>query len=297
MDKITIIKGSKVINFALGQIKYFLGDDFNVKNEIVKIIIKHFNKVDNSPYSIEEELTSSVLINDKKIDFKRIKLLEVNNHFNLNDDLKLRTKSLTLNLLETVFYDIEYNEEVNTLNILNASLAEYMTAELKETTESFEYAVDFDDLTIKTIIKNLNLKIIKNLNELNQYDLDYENNIGFQIDIVNKIASLNKNIDFLVIVEIPKLTKAIISKLNDFKNDNLKVIVLCPEAKVDSNIAIKNILSCNNQVIDLSNEVDLYNNVLLNLDKRLSIDELNTYLLNYFTQKELKIDLNLGEIL
>jgi len=108
---------------------------------------------------------------------------------------------------------------------------------------------------------------------------------------------LNKNIDFLVIVEIPKLTKAIISKLNDFKNDNLKVIVLCPEAKVDSNIAIKNILSCNNQVIDLSNEVDLYNNVLLNLDKRLSIDELNTYLLNYFTQKELKIDLNLGEIL
>ncbi len=63
-----------------------------------------------------------------------------------------------------------------------------------------------------------------------------------------------------------------------FIKSSVFVIVSCPEAKVNSKIAIKDILSCNNRVKDLSNEADLYNNVLLNLDKRLSIDELNNYL-------------------
>lgn len=297
MEKFSLNIGKDKITFGINNIKFLLGSNYIKKDLIVNNIKKHFYKNEDSDYAIENEFKSSFKINDKQINHRQYELIEVNNQFDLNEEQKLKTKSIFTKLLESTFLNIEYNEIVNTISILNDDLANHMNEQLKNFTTKYDIDIEFEDLVIKNIIKRVELNFLKDESKINQYDLNYNDKIINQIEIITKIAELNLSKKYLLIVEIPKVTKEIYNSLLVVKQENVKILVCSNDEKIyENNIDIKNILSVEKQVIDLSDDVSVYNNIVMNMGIHSTMKETELMLMDYFTKNGQDVN-KIGEIL
>lgn len=297
MEKFSLNIGKDKITFGINNIKFLLGTNYIKKDLIVNNIKKHFYKNEDSDYAIENEFKSSFKINDKQINHRQYELIEVNNQFDLNEEQKLKTKSIFTKLLESTFLNIEYNEIVNTISILNDDLANHMNEQLKNFTTKYDIDIEFEDLVIKNIIKRVELNFLKDESKINQYDLNYNDKIINQIEIITKIAELNLSKKYLLIVEIPKVTKEIYNSLLVVKQENVKILVCSNDEKIyENNIDIKNILSVEKQVIDLSDDVSVYNNIVMNMGIHSTMKETELMLMDYFTKNGQDVN-KIGEIL
>ena len=297
MEKFSLNIGKDKITFGINNIKFLLGTNYIKKDLIVNNIKKHFYKNEDSDYAIENEFKSSFKINDKQINHRQYELIEVNNQFDLNEEQKLKTKSIFTKLLESTFLNIEYNGIVNTISILNDDLANHMNEQLKNFTTKYDIDIEFEDLVIKNIIKRVELNFLKDESKINQYDLNYNDKIINQIEIITKIAELNLSKKYLLIVEIPKVTKEIYNSLLVVKQENVKILVCSNDEKIyENNIDIKNILSVEKQVIDLSDDVSVYNNIVMNMGIHSTMKETELMLMDYFTKNGQDVN-KIGEIL
>jgi len=297
MEKFSLNIGKDEITFGINNIKFLLGTNYIKKDLIVNNIKKHFYKNEDSDYAIENEFKSSFKINDKQINHRQYELIEVNNQFDLNEEQKLKTKSIFTKLLESTFLNIEYNGIVNTISILNDDLANHMNEQLKNFTTKYDIDIEFEDLVIKNIIKRVELNFLKDESKINQYDLNYNDKIINRIEIITKIAELNLSKKYLLIVEIPKVTKEIYNSLLVVKQENVKILVCSNDEKIyENNIDIKNILSVEKQVIDLSDDVSVYNNIVMNMGIHSTMKETELMLMDYFTKNGQDVN-KIGEIL
>lgn len=296
MDKISILVNKAKINFGINKVKYLLGNNYNIKFDIINTIKKYFNKFENSEYAIENDLESNFKINDNDINFRKWQLLEISEHLDFTDELKLKSKSVFTKLLETQFYELAFSEIVSTINILNQDLAIEMNDSLNKFFYDDNITISFGDYDLKTMIKNIKVNLFKNNMIMNEYDLSYNNKIIMQILIARAVARKTLDKKYLVVLEIPTITKEIVDEIKKIKEQNISIIVASNDEKL-KDINVNDVVYIGKNIIDLADEVEIYNKILLNLEKQSTIEEVLCNFNNYLNENEQNIDPKFLEII
>lgn len=246
MNNITVKKGNKTYSLNITQIKYCIGFNYLEKFCFKQIIIESLNNVKESEYSINNSGQAKIFINEKELDCKKIQLFNLNENYSIIDDLKLSTKSLIAKYLEVLMSQVEYIDTINSINILLESFGIELDNDLIKSR--------FITYTPKLFLKILLPMFIKNGECANEYDLDYNECILFQLKMIDYISRNNQLNTYICLLDIPLLTKEIKEYLDAI---NCIVIVLLDKYNVIPNI--KDIYLFDKIVIDLSNEEDIYN--------------------------------------
>src|SRR5690554_427218 len=296
MDKISILVNKAKISFGINKVKYLLGNNYNIKFDIINTIKKYFNKFENSEYAIENDLESNFKINDNDINFRKWQLLEISEHLDFTDELKLKSKSVFTKLLETQFYELAFSEILSTINILNQDLAIEMNDSLNKFFYDDNITISFGDYDLKTMIKNIKVNLFKNNMIMNEYDLSYNNKIIMQILIARAVARKTLDKKYLVILEIPTITKEIVDEIKKIQEQNISVIVASNDEKL-KDINVNDVVYIGKNIIDLADEVEIYNKILLNLEKQSTIEEVLCNFNNYLNENEQNIDPKFLEII
>jgi len=296
MDKISILVNKAKISFGINKVKYLLGNNYNIKFDIINTIKKYFNKFENSEYAIENDLESNFKINDNDINFRKWQLLEISEHLDFTDELKLKSKSVFTKLLETQFYELAFSEIVSTINILNQDLAIEMNDSLNKFFYDDNITISFGDYDLKTMIKNIKVNLFKYNMIMNEYDLSYNNKIIMQILIARAVARKTLDKKYLVVLEIPTITKEIVDEIKKIKEQNISIIVASNDEKL-KDINVNDVVYIGKNIIDLADEVEIYNKILLNLEKQSTIEEVLCNFNNYLNENEQNIDPKFLEII
>ena len=276
MDLLTIYTNTGKVEFGIDKVKYIITSDFSQVFKIIQTLNKVFSKALDSEYD-EENMQMRVLINNKNVDKNNL-LFNVNHLFDLETDLKLGAKSLTLNYLTTVLRDIECHELVSTINTLMHSVNDY----LGELISDKHLKVMLNELNLKLIQKNLSARLVRDELEYHSYNLSYDELILYQLDKLNIIAQKNGLLTYWVVLNIPEMT-AQIEKVIMGLEKNIRVIVHTNNSIVRD---LKDALVINKRVLDLSDETEIYNVVMMNYSKHLTIEELKQKLIEYVNLKD-----------
>lgn len=122
MDNIKVHFLKDIFDISIDNYKLILGKNYNLKFEIISSIIQYFEKKNYSEYQNINNNKCHFEINEKRIDTKEWELFIVNSYFDLNNDLKLGSKSILYKYFEVILRDIEYSDTVNTINLLMKEL-------------------------------------------------------------------------------------------------------------------------------------------------------------------------------
>jgi len=297
VDKLSIKTLNENISFGINKIKLFLGRNYIKKLEIVNQIKKTFDKVEDSEYILEAKKSTSLKINDTEINLRKWKLIEINSSYGLNNDLKLGSKSLVLMYLESLFRDIEYNEIISTLRILESDLIGEMNDILKEDLGTTSVTLEFEDITIKRIMKQVTARICHDSLSMNQYDLLYDDIMVFQLRLLKQICLINKDFSYLTLIEIPFLTDKIAEELRNIQSNNVKLIVVTSETKNENISEINEVLFFNKKITDLQSDESIYNDIILNVEKNISLADMKVIISDFFKNIEQTNDFDLEKII
>lgn len=250
--------------------KLLFGLNINTKFYIRNCLRKYFDKDTKSEYEIEKSIKTNVLINDKYIDLKQYNYVEMFDLYDLKDDIKLGTKSLLLKYFDLYLDKIEYNDLfISTNNILKALESE---VELNLDLESFNIIGEFIDLSKKSLLKMIELNVIKEELETSTYLLSYEEILNLQLELIKKIAKLDNTKEYIALVDIPVLSNNLLNKIKH-EIDNLTILVFSYLTDNSENIETNNIAIVDKDIIDLYNHEQLYE-ISITINKNLSINEL-----------------------
>lgn len=273
-----IIEGIKNGNNAIliDKYKFIFGFDMNTKFFIRNYLKKYFDKDSKSEYEIEKNIKSNVLINEKFIDLKQYNYVELYDMYDIKDDFKMGTKSLILKYYDLYLDKIEYNDLFITTNNLLKSLEEDIN--LKIGFNDFNVKGLFIDLSKKSLLKMIELNILKEELEISPYILTYEEILILQLELIKKIAKLDHNKEYIALIEVSIISNALIkSIIHDI--DNLNILVFSCIIEDNIKIDIDSIAIINNDIIDLYDDEQLYE-ISINSTKNISITELKEQLKN-----------------
>lgn len=251
MIRIKFINNSNSVSFLLERNKIAILRNVNDYWAVRKAIENNISKVQKSDYSEEFNNNTDILIDEDLID-KSTELLLVDDHFSIDEEIKLGSKSLLLRYLSKIASENEITDEYLQLETMFSLVTDIISDEFIE----FEPQT----LTYKLLAKIIDVSFLKNELKCNSLDLSYEDNIIYQLKLINKIVSLEKH--YIVIVDIIRLTSKIyeyISKIN-----NCRIVIICQFCDLDdlqNNIFIEGIDFEDDDSIyeGMENMTDIYN--------------------------------------
>lgn len=109
MNKISIKFLNNNIEFSIDKYKFFLGKNYRFKHNLIRSLLRYFSKKVLSEYFENYNYKNFLRIDEKRIDTRGWKLFKIDSYFNLDDDLKMGTRSLMKNYFEVILQDIEYD--------------------------------------------------------------------------------------------------------------------------------------------------------------------------------------------
>lgn len=284
MHKLSIADNTRTINFSIGQKKYLVGNNFELKYEIIRAMRKQFYSIEPSEYASESGLISCIKIDDKPLDMKRWRYYEIHSRFDVDTDLKLGAKAIMLKYLESLLINIEYDPLIQTLNNLLKDLESLIDDLIEHQLEPYSLKSQFPEITIKTIIKLIELGVFKDDLKINMYDMSIIDSLKFQLLTVMKIAEMNLQNEYLICLESLWISKELLDIIESNKFPNLHILVFT-EDKIKTDIS--NVVNFSKRIIDFANEVDLYNDIVLEADFQMSMDLLREYLSAYIQKDEI----------
>ena len=224
MRKITIKNLNDKIDIIVDKFKYVCGNDYEAKDKIKKVLINKFNKMAQSEYA-EDNYSTEVLLDDEPININDYMFFCIDSSFDLVQDIKLGTKSLSLEYINALFDGIEYTEEYQTINNL---LIDFLDDRIEESDYIIKSSIECI-LTKKLLIKLIELNFLNDDNVINNYDLSLEERIMVQLNMIKEISSkTNKKV--LILLDSPIVSKTIKEALT---NINAIIIVLFEKIEQD----------------------------------------------------------------
>lgn len=276
MNSIEISSKNFNINFAIDKIKVLYGKNYLLKRKIVKSIEKSINKVSDSEYFEETGNYNVVKYNGEILHAKDFLFYYIENNFDIVNDLKLGTKSLSLKYLEGKLNEIEYNELFNTIKVMLEDLnAEFMNENAKIELQNSEVNFNVEDFNYKHLIK-LIFGIIKE-DELikSNSDLTYEEIIEFQIKMLLEISN---NIERTIFICIDNyLTPNLVKLIKENNKSNIYFIILNNEKEFNLN----DYLLVNNDCIDCFYKEGLYDYLTNKLNYFIDKNDIDSIIKDY----------------
>lgn len=260
MHRFTINYGSSIRNIDIEDYKFLIGDNYKEKFKIYEIIKSAFSKTPNSEYAIENLQKHSVLFDEKPLDVRNWKYFEITPFFDLENDLKIGTKSLIGKYLDSFSLELEQNEIFSTLQILVNSLnEEFFSKETKLEFGEKEFKLQLANITRSAIIKEVFGQILCEDSDCNHADLSYEEIILLQLKLVEKIAFSNREKLIFLYCNIPFLTSKILEFVIGMKQQGL--FVLIETLKIRS-VPLEKVTISSRHYIDFANKEDVLDKIM-----------------------------------
>ena len=245
MNKLTIKKGNRQFSFNINHIKYCIGLNYQSKYELKKIIFEYFHNTKITEYSENNTGKALISIDNLEINKKNSLFYYVHHQYSLQYDLKLLTKSLISRYLEILLSHIDYNETIQSINILLESFALELDSQI--------ITSQFITQTPKSLLKLLMPFYMINDEQANEFDLSYDDIIILQLQMIKYISNdITKYV--FCLIEIPELTHSIYEYIQSL--DQCLVIVILTSSTVL--IELKDIYYMSNINIDCDNDEQIY---------------------------------------
>lgn len=251
MREIKLYIDNEEISFAIDKYKILYGEDYLKKYKIFNKVEKYFKTKNDGEINSEDVFLEGDPLN--KNDFLFLKIVS---NFDLEEEIKINSKTLIKKYLELKLQNIDYLEELNTLKIMLESLNNnFVSDNLNIECNGKIINFSFDEIDNREMIKLLNVDI-RNLeyDKISIYDLDYHDTILLQLNMIENIMKLNEKPIFLLIdcyLDEYLLNKVLL--LNS--KDSIILINTNTKHKVRQ---LEDYLLVNNHVFDLFDEVTLY---------------------------------------
>lgn len=276
MKKITLVEGENEYTFGINRYKIIVATNYETNYQFKQLFFKLMRQSGDSEYYQEHNHNeTALLINDKKINKKHILLTKIDSTFYLSDELKMSAKSLLLKYFERKLSSNEFNDTIQTLQILFDSLE-------TEINEQTMFKIKFQKMSIKTLLKLAEAFIEKDDLVCNEYDLSYEELVLYQLDLLREIE---KDLDLdhiLVFVDLPIINEVLLSRLNEFSKSSFIIMT----SQYPKEIDLSNFYLIGNISVDCANDEQLYYEVSERSICHYTLQEVQFMLLNYFYHKE-----------
>jgi hypothetical protein len=278
------IRSSKdKVSFSIDDCKYIHGSNIIKKQWVIRVLKKFFFNVNHSEYALEKNLDYDIYLNDKIINTRQWKLYEIHNKIDLSSEFKLSSKTVMHKYFESILMDIEYEEIITTINALLGDLCDYILEKIGEIDKNVEVAPKMPDFNAKLIVKLLEIGISIDDLEANYFDLDYSNSILVQIKMIKKISEINNIKNYIVIIDVPFVTKEVIEEIENHCIENLHFIVMT-EQKID--VPICKVVNLGNKIIDFADELAIYEDICQEIDLHYEIEEVKGLIKDYLLKKD-----------
>lgn len=287
MIKITIKTGEERISFPLNKVTYFHGYNYSTKYEVLKTLRKHFNKINQSEYDYEMQQTTNVFVDNEELNLRIWEYFEIDTTFNLEEQFKLRSKSFMLQYFESTLTNIEYEEVVSTINILLNELNEVINEKITVGDIGISIDAKVTELSLKNILKLIELSIYKNECLASGYNLSYNEHILLQIKLVKRIAEINILKKYIVLLHLPHYDKEFINELLIQIPNNIYFIVINNHNYI--NAEREEVIYFGKSITSLYDEVELYNKIMLEHGVITTIEELDNVINDFLKNKDNEI--------
>lgn len=251
MKKLTMFINSNEISFGVRNLKILYGDNYLFKYEILRKIEKYFSRKLN----LNDCKEDIIYLDGEPLSKNDYMFLKITSEYNLNEELKLGTKSLIKKYLDLRLENLEYSEELNTLKIIFDDLNNnYVNENINIQIEDYNIDFLFSELNLRTLSKLFLVKVTKEDEEINPYDLKYHWIILFQIKIIEYIIRYsNQNIFLIVDCYLDQYL------LDEIKNMNLNNSIVVVNTNIPHKpTELSNYSLINKRCYDLSDDLVFY---------------------------------------
>lgn len=269
MNKLTIINNKMTIDIIIDDYKCIVGNDFTTKDLIEKTIHHYFNKLCQSEYSKENNIGYYILLDEQSVNIKDFDYYYVTPFFDMDLDLKMGSKSLSLAYINSLLENVDYDESFQTISILMNDIFENLDNTFEEEGIMPVFNMEFSK---KEFIKLLELEFSKSDCVINNFDLSLHERIRLQLLMIKEVSRKSDRKTFIYLnsphlreeeIEIIKQIDGL--KLLAFENTNADDIT--DLLVVDKNFIIDTLNE--NAVFDLCN----------NYSSHITIDEMKMKIL------------------
>ncbi len=273
MNKLTISNGTEKINILLNDNKVIIGQNITAKNKI-KQYLKSFFYAGDSEFRTENDSEMTLYLNDERLVFKRTAFFEVDSNYSIVEDCKLGTKSLIAKYYESVLNENEFFNSINTIDILFDSLA----TEISDCNELLKLL--FTKMTSKQLIKLMKPYYFSEYQK-DEFDLDYEDIIYFQLNIIQAIQKRSLVENTIVLVDVPIITSEVYEEICNIEHANTIVLTNNFIPTVD----VQNIMIAESDYLDFADKYYVYEQFGEVNGERIIIEEVYNMIKRYLEQK------------
>ena len=177
--------------------------------------------------------------------------------------------------MDKLITDPNHFDTLNSLNFLLKSLAD-------EINESNLFCANIDTLNSKTLMKFLNINMVKNDFNVNEYDLSYEEKILLQLNVIKTICENDfERKDNIVVVDIPILTRSMLTVIETINNCRVIISTSLP------NQPLTNYLVVEGEILDLASDDNVYTLICDNNISPFSLKEAYKIMEKYVNEEKL----------
>ncbi len=283
MKEIKIFFGEDVITFGAGTKKFIFGSSYLRKDRIIKAFRHVFLREDDSEYAIEQNQKISIMYDGSKLSTKHTEYYEISHLHLIDEELKLKAKSLFTNMLLNALQKIEYEDEFSTLKILFEDLYSAIEEELPTISDDLRFSCQMKQLDSKALLKLIEIGIEKQDILTVPGDLNLEDTIAVQLKALIYLANSNPEKRYISIIHLPNYNVTVDNLCNNIKIPNLHLIFF--PTTFDVIPPIDEILLLNSNIIDCSNEISLYNDLIMPFPKQCEKNDIKQYIHQYLNSK------------
>lgn len=284
MNKYSFSKKGVSFDLGINSVKFLLFNNYYYIQSFVNAMKQVFNRSGKTEYSNEFHLESQISIDDSSVDIRINDFYIINSNYDMSTELKLGSKSLITKYIEKIITQFEYSDEVKTLNLLLGDYSSIINERLLQTgLEKDSIKIETLELDIKAVIKLINAHLCIEGFRASEFDMDYSETVLFQLNMIQQIYEDDLTKRGIIFLELPYLTNQILDYICDEKRKNIHIF--CTTREMNKYMNYQNTAIFNDEVTDLSIDVDLYNNILLNLPINISLEQLKNEMNEMFEGK------------
>ena len=279
MKEIKIFNNEQIVRMIIDDYKVMVSESTETKLTLLDQIKNYFmQQVESEYFKVHSNI--KILLNDITVDFKHVVISEINPLMDLNDFLKLTSKSVAFKMIEAKLGDIEYDDLFQTFSHMHKLISdEIVTGRTEIVLEDIVMSFHLDNLNLKQLVKLMSHSFFKNGYQANQFDLTPDEKIRFCLRFLYESASTNSDLDFFVFLNYVDIDDSL---LNLLKNQPQNMYTLINPIKIKSQLLKEKVFYIGKDYVDFASEEDLYEKVLLKSSDTNDLSEFNITLKRIF---------------
>lgn len=261
MNKITIQDYKDSWNINIDKFKVLYSKNQEEKYRIIRTLKHVIQKEEKSEYESTSSTPIDLIINEKKLDLKNLKMYMFTTESNFADDFKISSKSLISDYLETVLQNVEYTDEYQMLESSMKLFATELLSRFSIISKDNSLNFSMSTLSVKLIMKLIEIYLIKNEAYSLDFDFSLLEKLEFINELVKKISSIHIEQRILLIVLLDELDDKYYDLLSTHEIENLHI--LCFVNEVDCSINMNDLLIIGKSSIDFSDDEQLFEKLII----------------------------------